>query len=220
MNKYLAQFISILGHPLLIVSYGLLLLMLLNPYAFGAHDIGDKTAILAFIQVFATTFIIPGVGVAMMKPLGLISSLEMPDKQERTGPYIITGIFYLWMFKNFLSGGQMPLLFTRFVLGATIGLFLAFFINIFSKISAHAVGMGGLVALLVMANGEWGGGMASIPLLGGVLSLSLNAILAGVLLLAGLVGVARLALGAHVPEDLYRGFGVGVMAQLVAGLFV
>ena len=37
------------------------------------------------------------------------------------------------------------------MLGATIALFIAFFINIFSKISAHAVGMGGLVAMVLIS---------------------------------------------------------------------
>jgi hypothetical protein len=202
MNRTISQFISIIGHPLLMVTYGFLILLWINPFPFGVRDMQDKNAVILIIQVFATTFFIPGAGVALMKPLGLIQSLEMQDKQERIGPYIITGIFYLWMFKNFYSQGQMPLLFTRFMLGATIGLFLAFFINIFSKISA--------------ASFEWGGGIGAIPIMGGVLMLSLNTILCIVLVFAGLVGVARLALGAHVPIDLYRGFAVGVFSQVAA----
>ena len=151
-----------------------------------------------------------------MKPLGLIKTLQMEDKLERTGPYILSGVFYLWLYKNLDSTGQAPALFNTFVLGATIGLFFAFFINIFTKISAHAVGMGGLVAMLLVTTFLWSGGTFGIATSSGTLQLSLTALLAVAVVLAGLVGTARLALGAHVPADLWRGYAAGGIAVLLA----
>jgi hypothetical protein len=220
MNRHLANFLSIIGHPLLIVTYALLLMLLFNPFAFGARSIADNPAIVLCIMVFATTFVIPGVGVAIMKPLGLIKSLQMEDKQDRTGPYIITGVFYLWLFKNLLSGGHSPEFLAQFVLGATIGLFLSFFINIFTKISAHAVGMGGLLAGLYIIGKEWGGSVANLSMMNGTFSISLNAVFGILLIFAGLIGVARLALNAHTPADLYRGYGIGMLAQVIASWFL
>lgn len=220
MNRFFAQLISALAHPLLMVTYGLLLMLWFNPYAFGARSIGDQPAVLLAMMVFAYTVLIPGLGVAMMKPLGLISSLEMPDKQERIGPYIVAGVFYLWLFKNLLSGGQVPSLFTQFVLGATIGLFAVFFVNIFTKISAHAAGMGGMMAAILLTSIEWGGSAARLPVFGGTLWLSLNVVFVGAIVLAGLVGTARLALGAHTPSDLYRGYLAGILAQMVAAWII
>jgi hypothetical protein len=220
MNRHLANFLSIIGHPLLIVTYALLLMLLFNPFAFGARSITDNAAIVLCIMVFATTFVIPGVGVAIMKPLGLIKSLQMEDKQDRTGPYIITGVFYLWLFKNLLSGGRSPEFLAQFVLGATIGLFLSFFINIFTKISAHAVGMGGLLAGLFIIGREWGGSVANFSMMNGTVSISLNAVFGILLIFAGLIGVARLALNAHTPADLYRGYAVGMLAQVIASWFL
>jgi hypothetical protein len=212
MNKTLAKLLSFLAHPMLVLTWVALLLMAMNPYVFGVRHWTDQRAILLVISVFSTTFLIPGVGVAMMKPLGLIKSLQMHDKQERTGPYIVTGVFYLWMFKNLASGGIMPDLFAVCVLGATIGLFFAFFINIFTKISAHATGMGGLVAMLVLACVQWPG----VTLNTAVFQLSSVALLALAVLLAGWVGMARLALNAHTPPDLYRGYAAGVLAVFIA----
>ena len=94
----------ILGHPLLVLTYVLLLMLAINPFAFGAHHMGDKHTVVLVLYVISTTFVIPGLGVSLLKPLGLIQSLEMNDKQERIGPYIISGIFYLWIFKNFTTG--------------------------------------------------------------------------------------------------------------------
>jgi len=216
MNKTLAQLLSLLFHPLLVLTYALLLLLALNPYAFSARSLTDKPAMLLLISVFSTSFLLPAFGTALMKPLGLIKSLQMEDKLERTGPYILAGIFYLWLYKNLASGGHAPALYTTFVLGATIGLFFAFFINIFTKISAHAVGMGGLFAMLLLTNSAWGGAVFSLPVLGGALQLSLNVVLALTAILAGLVGTARLSLGAHGAADLCRGYAAGVSAVLLA----
>lgn len=216
MNKTLAQLLSLLFHPLLVLTYALLLLLLINPYAFSVRSVADKRAMVLLFSVFSTSFMLPAFGVALMKPLGLIRTWQMEDKTERTGPYILSGVFYLWLYKNLLSTGQAPDLFSICVLGATIGLFFAFFINIFTKISAHAVGMGGLVAMLLLAVKTWGSGMFDVFVLGGVLQLSLNVVLAVVIILAGLIGTARLALGAHEPPDLYRGYAAGITAVLLA----
>ena len=216
MNKTLARLISILFHPLLVLTYVLLLLMAINPYAFSARSLTDKPAMILLISVFSTSFVLPAFGTALMKPLGLIKSLQMEDKLERTGPYILTSIFYLWLYKNLDSTGQAPTLFNSFVLGATIGLFFTFFINIFTKISAHAVGMGGLVTMLLLTDKAWEGAAFGLPAFSGTVQLSLNAVLALAAVLAGLVGTARLAVGGHEPADLYRGYAAGVVAVLLA----
>ncbi|MBK8427170.1 MAG: hypothetical protein IPL27_14865 [Lewinellaceae bacterium] len=216
MNLTLARILSYLGHPLLVLTYILLLLLAVNPFAFSARSITDHRAMLLLISVFTTTFLLPGFGVALMKPLGFIRSLEMESKQERIGPYIITGIFYLWLFKNLFSGAQVPSLFAVCVLGATVGLFFAFFVNIFTKISAHATGMGGLVAMVLLATVEWRGAGMGIPMFDGSLQISLTVLLALTVLFAGLIGTARLALKAHVPEDLYRGYTAGFLAVMLA----
>ncbi len=209
--KYISKTLSFVGHPLLVLTYILLLMLAVNPYAFGVKSISDQRGVLLLLSVFTTSFMIPGFGVALMKPLGLIQSLEMRDKQERVGPYIICGIFYLWLFKNFMEG-TVPLLFAKFALGATIGLFFAFFANIFTKISAHATGMGGFVCMVLILALQWPGMSLSI----GALQLSMNVVLAIAVLLAGLVGYARLSLPAHSPVDLWRGYAAGAVAVLLA----
>ncbi len=216
MLIFFARVISFFGHPLFILSYMLLLMLALNPFEFGVRDLTEQRAMLLFISVFSTTFLIPGVGVAMMKPLGLIKSLDMEDKQERTGPYIVTGVFYLWLFKNLYSGIAIPKIYIAFVLGATLGLFFAFFVNIFTKISAHATGMGGLVTMVLITVFTWPDHSLQI----GSLHLSLVAVVGITVLVAGIVGSARLALNAHTPSDLFRGYVAGVSGVLIANWLI
>ncbi|MCB0643086.1 MAG: hypothetical protein KDC44_15660, partial [Phaeodactylibacter sp.] len=130
----IAKFISLLFHPLLILTYILVLLLLSNPYLFGVNTIQEEIPLV--LLMFFSTVLIPGIAVAMLKLLGLIKSLTMEERNERIGPYIITSIFYLWLFINFYHNSQVPTIFTSFVLGATIALFVVFFINIFAPISA------------------------------------------------------------------------------------
>jgi hypothetical protein len=212
-----AQVISVLFHPLLIPTYMLALLLMVNPYLFGVNHIGDPLSQLFILRIFAGTFFIPAIAIIVMRLLGMIQSLEIHDRMERTGPYIITGIFYLWLFRNLIDNPQVPTAYTIFMLGATIGLFMAFFINIFSKISAHAVGMGGLVAMVVLTLFLFSYDTFSLRTAWfGVLYFNMTVVLLAVLLAAGLVGTARLMLRAHEPMEVYGGFAVGVIAQLIA----
>lgn len=216
----MARFLSLVAHPLLVLTWVLLLLVATDPFAFGANDLTDPRIRVLVLTVFITTFLLPAVGVAIMRPLGLIKSLQMHDKQERTGPYILTGVFYLWVFKSLLTDVQMPPLFVGFALGTTIGLFLAFFANIFTKISAHAVGMGGLVAMVALLCFRWPVMGLSLPLGGQVVQVSGVVVLVLAVMLAGAVGMARLYLRAHEPADVYRGYAVGIVAVWLGQVLV
>lgn len=213
---FFARFLSWIGHPLLLLTYGLVLLLCVNPYAFGVNRLLEQTSVVLLLSVFFSTFLLPGVGVLLMKMLGFIQSFEMEDPKERIGPYIVTGIFYLWLFKNLLSGGHAPWLYVVFTLGATLGLFTAFFINNFSKISAHTTGMGGFATLMLLAALEWRGSSVAVPAFGGYVSISIWVVAAACVVFAGATGTARLMLGAHTVADIWRGYAAGVVTMLFA----
>jgi hypothetical protein len=219
VNKFLAHLISWVFHPLLMPTYALLLMLAANPFVFGVHSFSEKRSMVLLISVFFTTALIPGIAIALMKLLGFVKTVQMEDRQDRTGPYIATGVFYLWLFKNIVSSAQVPPMYSQFILGATIGLFLAFIINIFAKISAHAVGVGGLVALVIVMAVRWPGFGASIPVGADYYWLSPNVVLATTVFIAGMTGTARLALKAHVPVDVYRGYAAGALAVLISCQF-
>ena len=219
MPRKLAYLLSIAFHPLLIITYMLMLLLLLNPYLFG---VGNMAARLSLILILLfSTFFMPVLMVMMLKQLELIESIELKNREERIIPYILTGFFYIVMTVFFMYHPDMPNAFTSFLLGTTIALFVAFFINLFSKISVHAVGMGGLVAMTIITIWQFSYG-AVVIYLGELGSLQINSVIifAVIVLLAGLVGTARLSLKAHEPNDLYGGYLVGFIAQFVALRFM
>lgn len=214
--RVVARIVSFLFNPLLIPTYMLVVLIAVNPYIFGVNSLGDELSRLLLLRIFLSTFLIPMVAITMLRTTGLISSLDMQDKKERIGPYIITGVFYLWMARNFIGSEAVPTAYTVFMLGATIALFLAFFINVFSKISAHTVGMGALVGMVIITMFMFS--YDSFIVAGW--NLNMNIVLIAAVLLAGLVGTARQILHPYHPNDLYGGYLVGFLSQIIALRFI
>jgi len=125
-------------------TYLLLLILAIDPYLFGVNAPGEMMVLV--LIVFFSTFLIPSFATFLMVQLGLAKTFTMEDRMDRTGPLIAAGIFYLWVFWNLYSRADIPRIYVAMMLGATIGLFVVFFFNIFFKISAHMAGMGGWVA--------------------------------------------------------------------------
>ena len=215
--KIATRVISYLFHPLLVLTYALVLLILVDPFAFGANSVQSANSKLLILRIFLATCFVPAMAILMLYFLGMIKSLRLEDKMDRTGPYIITGIFYLWLLRNFWESNLVPPIYTSFVLGATIALFLAFLINIFSKISIHAVGASILVAITIITMLTQNYEPLLIPLpQQGYLSTSLLYLLLALLIITGLLGTSRLYLQKHEPSELYGGYFVGFIAPFVA----
>ena len=197
-------FFSYLFHPLMLVTYAFVFLMWIDPFAFGSPSFVDAigTFDIMAIRVFFSTALLPALAIIMMKFLGMLESFEMDDKQDRIGPYIATGVFYLWIFFNINSNPQLPDGFKIFVLGATIALFCAFFINNFRKISIYTVGMGTILGLILM-NWTTIHPMFLLP------TFQIT------ILIAGIIGTARLILKSNEASDIYSGYWVGILAQFL-----
>ena len=211
MLRFTARLFSFVFHPLFILTYMLIILLEVNPYFFGIQNKG------AFVLlIFLSTFVIPAVAVLIMKGLDMIASLEMKSRTERIGPYIITGILYMWLFQNLLNNPEIPEAYKIFVLGATIGLFVAFFFNIFTKVSMHALGMGGLLGMTILTMLLFSYSSFEVNLGFIILEMTTSALLIIVILLTGIVCTSRLILGAHSIRDLYSGFIIGLSTQFIA----
>lgn len=212
--RLVAQIISVVFHPLFIFAYMYLLLAWVNPAIFGKPNLGlilaSKSVHLElFLRTLMTMIGLPLLAIALMRGLNMISDITIPDRQERIGPYIVVGLSYIVSFVQINNIPMVPVQVKIFVLGATIALFTAFIINLFSKISIHAVGMGGMIAMVMMS----------------VLSVPYNYesnlhVLPIAVLVAGLVGTARRILGAHEAGDIYGGYFIGFFAQFVALQFL
>lgn len=156
-----------------------------------------------------------------MRMLGLVTSFEMSDSKERVGPLVVTGMFYIWLYVNIRSNPTVPQPFTFFVLGSTIALFIGFFLNNFTKISLHTIGMGGLLSGFFIMRYEFGYNTFILNLPNSLKYLiNTDLILIGLILATGMVGTARLMQKAHNQDQIYGGYLIGIFSQLVAFLIV
>ncbi len=216
MLKIAANAISVIMHPLFMIGYITLFLMHVNPYIFGYA--GPKSQGLIVISIVTISFMFPMISIFLMKALGLIQSIEMRDKKERIGPLIITGLFYMWLYVNIRNNDNIPGALSFFILGSTIAVFLALMINSFTKISLHTIAGGGFITAMLLIVYHWTYGYTDVPLpwLEIQLRLSDRFVIFVVILLSGLVGAARLYLKAHIEDEIYGGYLVGILSQMIA----
>ncbi|MGH1335380.1 MAG: phosphatase PAP2 family protein [Aureispira sp.] len=207
--RALAYAISMAFHPLFMLSYAYILLAVFNPFLFGEATTARVFSMSRenpkgtwFVAFLLFSCIIPLVGVLLMRGLGMVHTLSLETRDERKIPYVLAGLFYMSLVVQNNHNSELPDAIKIITLGATIALFTAFFINLFSKISMHTVGAGGFLAMLMIIIAE---SYAPAHLL----------LIVG-LLVCGLVGTARLLLGAHKLSDIYGGYFVGFIGQFIA----
>jgi membrane-associated phospholipid phosphatase len=156
------------------------------------HFYPDSSAwIYIVLVVFINGIFIPLVLFYMMKLLGVIGSLSMDNQQERTYPFLVTGIFYITTWFVFHNLDVLDLVAYLFVLSAVL-VFLALIINLFWKISVHSIAMGAMSVFILY--------MTAVQFI----SESWPAYL--VIILSGLVGFSRLKLKSHTAAQVYTGY--------------
>lgn len=201
MSQRFASFISYLFHPLLFSTYGAAFIVAVNPHLFAEYHM--KTRVLWIIITFIFTFICPVVWIVMMKKLDLITDYKLSDPKERIIPYVATATFYMWTYRLFKPTTEVTAftnqIISMMMLGAAIAIFVGFFINIFRKISLHAIGVGCMLGLVLV--------MMQIS------DYDLKFAFVTVILLGGMIGTARLLLGAHKPGEIWAGYLVGFIGQ-------
>ncbi len=212
MTKMLAKGFSVVFHPLFILPYLFLFCWISCTHLF---ELMDEMALVQLIVYFAVSAVVlPLVGIILLKKLELVKTNEMESRYERIGPLIITGLLYAWLSVNFYrSNGHVPDPITLVTIGATLALFIAFFFNNFFKISLHAVGIGGLITGAIIMSMNWSYGYV---IWFDNAFLHIIALVILILVLSGLVLSSRMYLGAHNLSQIYHGFVVGVLGQVIA----
>lgn len=188
----LSTAVSWLMSPLLMPVYGIVLVFMLTLYSYV--PMGVK---LGFTLIVAgVTIILPMLTVLLLKHLGMVSEIGLNNQKERTLPYLIT-ILCMGGTGVFLAIKGFPLWVVMFYAGGALAGLIEAIINNWWKISAHAAGVAGLVAMLVR--------MSHTPMVNpDVLTWLIVAVAC-----AGLTGSARLWLGRHTLGQVLAGYAVG-----------
>lgn len=197
--RLFSNIISTLFHPLLMVTYGITI-ALMNTFLV-LYPLRMK--LLIWGSTFLSTAILPGLFIYLLVRNGAASDLELSKRKERVLPYLIF-VTSVVLCLYFLYRMMMPFWLIALLMGVCVALLLALCINFFWKISAHMIGVGGLLGALM--------GVARIHLVN-----PYPAFIA-VLLIAGLLGTSRIFLKRHTPIQVYAGFSLGFMCTFVASM--
>jgi len=213
--KALAKIVSVVFHPLFL---GFILVAMTYWIDRYAYYITEPKAIGAMmIMNFFMLVLFPAISIAMLAGLNLISGITMPKREDRIIPLIITLSLYTWYFINVLNNAALPDSLRFVSLGLCLAVGAAFFINNFTKISLHAVGASGLAVALGLLLLSFRKSYIEIDLgMAGEYRVSAIFALLGCIMVCGLVGSSRLYLKAHRPQEVYGGFLVGTLAQIIA----
>lgn len=146
--------------------------------------------------IFIVNVAIPSVLVLILKKIGVVQDVGLNNRQERFFPYVIC-ILALIGTSLFLSFKGAPQWLVMFYMGAAAAGIVEVIINRWWKISVHAAGIAGIVALLTyLLIHEF-----SMPGIQGWLIASIA--------IAGLLGSARVWLGRHTVLQVLAGYAVG-----------
>ncbi len=205
--KFLAQFISVISHPLLLASYLFLVFAWLYPPAM--FPIPDRSFKSVLILIFVCTFLLPAINVYFFKAFGTITSMSMPLRKERIAPFLMIAILYLvvtYLLHSKLGlGFQDP--FMKFLIIIDLLVMVAFFVTLVLKASIHSLAIGGMTVIIAMLNTVTENGIFFYPLIASILML-------------GIVASARLYLQVHTLKEVFVGLITGALVSLGGMIFL
>ncbi|MCW5899856.1 MAG: hypothetical protein KIT10_11370 [Flavobacteriales bacterium] len=189
-----ANWISIALHPLFMPLLTLWLAIAVDPHL--GYFLDGRMLWITLGMVGVMTIVFPLISTLLLLRGGVIDDLRMPDHRQRVAPFVMTLLYFAmayWLLRrSSIHLGLLPLL-----AGAIVALALTAAISLRWRISAHMVGIGGLLgtlsALMVMH---------ALPIL---------PLIAGVILLAGALGTARIVDGGHSHTQIHAGTALGFL---------
>jgi len=191
MLRKVATLVSIAGHPVFLFL-GVVLFFQFSAYPF--YYLPQTGFLYLLLLVLFNTILLP-VGFTYL----VNGELWLGSRARRFVPFLGTLVFYLATWYCLLRV-DLPLFMLDFLLALAVGIAVLLVLNYQWKVSLHTTGQGALLGLLTYL-------YATQPALG-LLPLVM------VVLIAGMVGSARLYLDCHTPGQVYWGYGIGLVVML------
>ena len=197
----LSRITSLLFHPLLVPTWGFLLLAGSGFY-FAILPWRVKSVLLLIVFLF--TCLLPALSIWLLS-LSPRFDLKMEKSTDRILPLLMSALFY---YSGYLVLERMPLfpIFNLFLIASILVQIALIILSLRWKISAHSAAMGGLI-----------GGFMAISFRLHQYSLPMLALL---ILAAGMVGSARLILLKHSSWEVYTGFTLGFLIMNLLITFI
>lgn len=188
---------SVVLHPLLLPVY-CTLLILYTPTPYAGLPVTFNAYMLGLVGIFGS--LLPLIIIGAFILFGLVSDVSMPTRSERVLPLLATALSmgcaagYVW--------SLLPSPVLGVILGESAVLFVAAVWSLFWKVSLHAMGAGGLLAVIWSVGAAYGQ------------DCSAGAAVAFVW--AGVTAWTRIHEKAHTPWQLLAGYVTGFVVMGVS----
>ncbi|TVZ56677.1 hypothetical protein OD91_1973 [Lutibacter sp. Hel_I_33_5] len=195
------KIISVILHPIVIPTIGVLLYFLLVP-----NTIQKQLQLTILGLVFVVTYLIPVLLLAVLKAIGSIESYHVTTIKERKIPLAFMMVLFYLLGSTLIklrSVSDLGILFYATSLGIVL-VYVLFLTKL--KTSLHLLSMGIAVGFFLLIQNNYG--------------ISFFPIIAVSILFSGLLGSARLHLKAHTPFEVYSGFIIGFLCPYFVNAFL
>lgn len=196
-----ATLISWVLVPLLMPVYGVLLAFNTTILSFTPSHVKLNFVIITL----AFTLVLPSLLVMLLKRIGVVKDIGLNSRKERLIPYIITFVSMAGT-GVFMYFKVAPMWLVMFFGGGAVAGIVNLIVNFWWKISAHAAGIAGVVALMIRIVRD---GYPLDNAFGWLIACTI---------LAGLMGSARVWLGRHTVWQVLAGYTVGFTSVLLMTL--
>jgi len=192
--------VSLVFHPLFVPISGTLAYFIITP-KYSPLELQSGN----ILPIFILTVIIPIISYLILRNLGLVTSIYMPKIQERKYPLYINIILLFLILYKVIPNNYTIELYYFFVglIGASTAALLLLFLNL--KSSMHLMGMGSLLMFMISLSIHF--------------EINITIALSILTLFTGLVASSRLYLKAHSKAELFIGFCLGLLTQLLTVKF-
>lgn len=190
-----ARYVSAVFSPLLIPTYAVAMAMWITPLNTTPENV-------RFVACVLVLFITGGIPMAMLLTLlrlGRITDVDISDRRQRTLPtllislcYVAAGL-YIWRI-------SAPWWMIMFFAAAFVVAMVCIAISRWWKISGHATAIGGVLGMVIWL------------VLSGLTDIDPMPWVTGMVIVAGIVGTARVILGAHDTLQVLAGWVLGALA--------
>ena len=191
--------VYILGTRNAFISYVIYLLLVLFLFSYlRIMPIQYKLIVLGIVYCF--TILTPTITIFLFRKINGFARQELSERKKRYVPILLTIISYVFCLLM-MRRLNIPWYMTGIILASLVVSIICIAVNLKWKLSEHMAGMGGVI-----------GGLISFSALFGYNPVGWLCLF---ILIAGILGSARIVLGHHTLGEVLSGFAVGLICALL-----
>lgn len=187
--------ISYIFHPVLMPTLGMLVVMRFDPFVFMALD-GVTPWVIMLSSIFVCTGALPLFFSWTLLKTGQVSSLIMPTDNDRKQLIAFTELCFILGYYAVHNVPMVGKSLSYFMLGLNVAMISTLITSMFTKVSLHAVGIGGILGTAV--------GLMYYT------RIPMYPVIAAAAVLVCVVDYSRYTLKAHEAADIYLGNIIGI----------